>query len=508
MKNLILLINKNKTEKIDFINTLLKLKGIKIEEDNLYGKIINEENAKLSSEIKNKNNNIADGQSNISTNNTKLNSENKLINNNDSLSDKNVIINPFIINNKNNDSLNKSFNDNKSMTLNVRINNSKININDSKRLLRFCSSMIKHKIKSKIYNSSKISKKINKNKTDNGLKDEKFKNYFNIFNKIIIQNNNIMLNIINENSKTIIPNQNNEHYKSLYQNKSDLKWKISIDNKKNNLNSKYNNSLSNYKRTKICFQEEIPNKNKYYYNNNSNCKYNSALYKNKSKSIIPFEKSKIKKNQNLSNFSKKEINKIEKKKHIKSYPQSKNISRKDFKYNNLIKTIISNPTNKINRKILNIKHKNLYIKKKFYNKEKIKNEQGLFTNKSNTSSSDTDPENRETFRLNLKKLKKIINKKKNELLKNSKTNKNIYESIIKNDKIYKEQLIHNVNNINLNTYTNKERRKNENICEIQNNIDNEDFMIKSKKDIILGIEINKRCFSKRYKNNSDIYNIK
>ena len=85
------LIEKNKTEKIDFISTLLRLKGIKIDDDKCYDKNKKKENSELNIQINNNTNNtnsIAGGQSNISTNISKINSENKLINN-DSLNEQN-----------------------------------------------------------------------------------------------------------------------------------------------------------------------------------------------------------------------------------------------------------------------------------------------------------------------------------------------------------------------------------------------------------------------------------
>ena len=187
------LIDKNKTEKIDFITTLLKLKGIKTEED---------KKSETNFKIKNITNNNTDGdQSNISTNFSKINSENQLINNNNSTNENIINIYQFNISNKIDENNNQSVNDiinNKTLYVNK---SDYININSSKKLLRFCSSMMKNRKKAKIYNSSKSSKKrINKNNNINDIyKEKKVNNYINIFNNVTI-NNTLNINNIRTNN--------------------------------------------------------------------------------------------------------------------------------------------------------------------------------------------------------------------------------------------------------------------------------------------------------------------
>ena len=498
------LIDKNKTEKIDFISTLLKLKGIKIEEDKN-----SETNSQINNITNTNTNSILGGQSNISTNISKINSDNKLINNSDSMNEQNNNISHFYMNDKIDEIMNKSLNNivNKSNSKTLCVNkNDNNNINNSKKLLRFCSSMIKNRKKTKIYNSSKSSKKrMHKNNNNINIKEKKNNHYLNIFNKVAI-NNNININEIKTKNKiNYLKNLNDKKNNLLYAYKTDLSKKIPINNKNNiilyqNYNSKQNNS-SSFK-YKISCEETLSIFNKSYNKNNS------ALYKNRSKSIIQIDRKT--KNKNLLNNSNN--NKKDKKGKPKSYSQTKDIPKNIIKKNNI------NPFNNIKRKLINLKQKNLFLKEKFFNKEKNKNEhQGLFSNKSNMIFGN-DNENSDTFRLNIKELKYIINKRKNDskLIKDSKklinyNNINLCEEIINKDTINSNEVDKNLNlnnNINLNIYNYKERNKDyinnnifENINYLNENINNIDLINIEKKNIVLNIEINKRCFSKNYINN-------
>ena len=495
------LIEKNKTERIDFISTLLRLKGIKIDEDKYYDKNNKKENSELNIQINNNTNNtnsIAGGQSNISTNISKINSENKLINN-DSLNEQNSNIRKYNIYENMKEYNIQSYNYNKNNIINYIIyNNNKTNsINNSKRLIRFCSSMIRNKKKPKLYYTSKSTNK--KNKYINfDFKEGKVNHFLNIFNKVTIQNNNIIINNINEKGKIkYIPNINDKKYATLCHNKSSLIKKIPINIKKNNkYNKKGNNSSSKCKKTKICFEETIPHP-KF---NKSHYRHKSALYKNRTKPIIQKEKSQIEKNiKNLSNISNNSINKIGKIIHLRSFSQSKNKPIKSYNFINIIKKTFSTPFNNLNNKIIDLKHNNnICLKKQFYIKEKIKNNQGLFTTKSNLLHFRNDSDFANTFRLNLKQIKKIINiGNELKIMKSSKINKNLYESNLEKNKVHKNEneIFQKSNNYNFDIDNNKEKSKEYINIELKDNINNTDFINNEKKNIILSIEINKKCFS-------------
>ena len=135
---------------------------------------------------------------------------------------------------------------------------------------------------------------------------------------------------------------------------------------------------------------------------------------------------------------------------------------------------------------------NIFIKEKFYNKERIKNDQELFTSKSNLINIGNDNNNSITFKLNLKELKDLMKKKKNEikLINNSKEllNKKLYSIFLK--KIMYSQKMEQ-NHFDLDPYGNKKQSKDYIDNDINNNNTN------PKKSIILDIEINKKCFNKK-----------
>ena len=395
----------------------------------------------------------------------------------------------------------------KCKTLNV-VNSNKF-INNSKRLFRFCS----HIKNQKKYNSSKNSNKnINQNKyIDIDFKGRKVNHYLNFINNITIQNNNIIINNINENEKAKYNsfqnlNDKNKIYESLCQSKSNLIKRIPF-NKKNNIyidsnkNKEINNnSSSKYKKSKNCFEETIPHSNFKRFN----YKHNSALYKNRTKPIIQIDKKIIKNSNNLTNISNNKIKK-EKKGHYKSFSQIKNLLKDNSKYINLIKNIPFQPISNLERQLIKLKRNKKLIKMQFYNKEKLEYDQGLLTSKSNMISLGNEMKTNNTFRLNIKKIKKMINNKKNgtNLLKNSKIKKDLYESIIKNNKKSPNDINQNFIDYNFNIYNNKERRKDYLSSDIRDIIDSSGFISNEKKSIILSIEINKSFFSKTHKNNSE-----
>ena len=492
------LIEKNKTERIDFISTLLRLKGIKIDEDKNYDK---KEKSELNMQVINNTNNtnsIGGGQTNLSTNISKINSENKLINN-DSLNEENSNIRKCNKNKNINESDNQSYNDNKNNILKYVINHNKINtINNSKRLIRFCSSMIRNKKKSKLYYSSKSTNK--KNKYINfDYEERKINHFLNIFNKVTIQNNNIIINNINEKDQiNYIQNINDKKFDTLCHNKSNLIKKIPINNIKNNkYNKKENNSnncSSKCKKTKICFEETIPHP-KF---NKSNHRHNSAFYKNRTKPIIQIEKNKIGKNiKNLSNISNNSINVRGKIKHLRSFSQTKYKPIKN--YINIIKKNFSSSINNLNDKIIDLKHNNnIFLKKQFYIKEKIKNEDGLFTTKSNLLKFRNDFDFANIFRFKLKEIKKIMKENESKLIRSSKRNNNLYESILKKNKEQRRnenEILNKNNDYNFDIVNNKEKSKDYINIEIKDNINKTDFINNEKKNIILSIEINRKCFS-------------
>ena len=103
------------------------------------------------------------------------------------MNEQNNNISHFYMNDKIDEIMNKSLNNivNKSNSKTLCANkNDNNNINNSRKLLRFCSSMIKIRKKTKIYNSSKSSKKrMHKNNNNINIKEKKINHYLNIFNK-------------------------------------------------------------------------------------------------------------------------------------------------------------------------------------------------------------------------------------------------------------------------------------------------------------------------------------
>ena len=466
------LIDKNKTEKIDFITTLLKLKGIKTEED---------KKSETNFKIKNITNNNTDGdQSNISTNFSKINSENQLINNNNSTNENIININQFNISNKIDENNNQSVNDiinNKTLYVNK---SDYININSSKKLLRFCSSMMKNRKKAKIYNSSKSSKKrINKNNNINDIyKEKKVNNYINIFNNVTINNTLNINNIRTNNMIDYLNNLNDKNSNILYSYKIDLSKKklLNNQNKKSNIilyqnyNIQPNDSISKQRKS----VKEI---NKTLYTNNEK---NDTFYKKRSKSIIQIDE----KTTNKKSFNHLNNNNNPKKKnkqgYFKSHSQLKDITKNISRYNN--NKTQNNSINKYcyddlkGKKITNLKQSNII------SKERYKNEyQGFLTSKSNLLSFLNDNEKSECSKSNIKNLKNRFN--------------------------YNDTF-NNTNNLNIFNY--KERRSKYCInndlipnCIDYKNVNDNNIIKTEKKNLILKIEINEECFSKKCFNNSN-----
>ena len=170
-----------------------------------------------------------------------------------------------------------------------------------------------------------------------------------------------------------------------------------------------------------------------------------------------------------------------------------------------------------------IKNEKTHIKNNdIYNEEKQKiNRSSLRNNKLNVKSFRRDKEMINTFRLNIKpiKRKEIINQSEFESKKEKPINlqnkpfySDIYESLIKKQKenFKNNIIIQNFNNYNLNTYNsnkninpkfvnfdNYKRKDDKKINKVNDDIKNKG------KNIILNIKVNKRCFSKiekRHKN--------
>jgi hypothetical protein len=482
-ENLQYLIDRNKIEKIDFITTLLKLKGIKTNEvddnnDNTYFNY----DKKLNKIINNNNKWIT---SNDSTTVSKKNSENKI--NIDFTFNNNNLINN---NTLNNEIINTTFNikNNQGIIFDVKnINKNNINtINNSKKLTRFCSCMLKKRKKSKIYSKFNSSKKNNNEKINISLFKENNHNLI-IFNNIKILNN-----------KPIDKNGENIH-----KNKEDKKefkpQKFSFIDK--NYKSDLFRNIPKYKKDETSHHYFKNKVNEIIVSNDfSDFKNtpNSSLIKKKPDSIIKKYKSNNKKNINAFKVS---FNNIVQKRNnnIKCISQPKNLK----KNNSNCKFIKKCKNNFFNRKnnIINLKLNKIKIKDKFYNQQNLTSKSNMVYSQANSGTSDT-------FRLNIKKLKRIINDKKDESKHQSKKfiNKNLFNSIInKNEKKYEK--IYNKNNYKFcqrNIFYQKLNDKSKDF-KLNDKIDGESFLRKDsknniKKSIILDIKINKRCFSSKVRN--------
>ena len=464
--NLQYLIDKNKIEKIDFITTLLKLKGIKIDDE--INNITNKENIPLSYDnkyIKNNNNNYR-VPSNTSTTISKITNENKLTNGDSLYENNNLTTNFTIINNKNDIVNNNFINYNKiCKTLNAinnennNINNKNKTINNPKKLMRFCSSMIKNRKKPKIYNSFNTSKKIN----NRSIKYNEKKIYHYIFNNIRIKNSNIIYNNTKDNISYKINNKNKiNEYKnsnikkccSLCHNcKTNLIKKIPRNYKNISLLQNYNKNRVNRTSSKSPFKERKNNFNIPIHN------HNSSIYKNRSQSIIRFNQKINKNKKNLCDKSNNKTIDKERKNNFKFYSISKDIYNGDSNGKNIKKNIINIFKKKnVRKNFINLKQKNKKIKDKLYKIEKEKNGKELFSSKSNLINFGNENEGQDTFRINIKELKKKFNEKGNDSNFNNFTkiiDQKINELIINKNKIKKNKDIQKSNNCNLKIYDNK-----------------------------------------------------
>ena len=82
-------------------------------------------------------------------------------------------------------------------------------------------------------------------------------------------------------------------------------------------------------------------------------------------------------------------------------------------------------------------------------------------------------------------------------MKSSKITKNLYESNLAKNNVHKNEneIFQKSNNYNFDIDNNKEKSKEYINIELKDNINNTDFINNEKKNIILSIEINKKCFS-------------
>ena len=386
----------------------------------------------------------------------------------------NIIQNQIYSNDKNDETNNSTVRYN---TMNIT-EDSKNNFDNksSNKLLKFCQSMMNWKKVAKIHdkydlfiNSKKITiKKIQKanNKERIYNNDEFINNYkdlenYNTHSHISylrdLNNKKSCSQFTNIKTKLIKRTPKNEKFNNIYKELNDI---FSEENKQKNknVNSRisFDNSLS------FC--------------NKKNPKINSAF--NTSRGYTMINKNQISQNTN----------------NIKSFSFSKFIYKKRI-----------------------IKKNNTHIQDdEICKKEENKNNENFLRN---TKSFRKEKEMINTFRLNIKPIKrkemknesKIESKKEIPInLKNKNFYSSIYESLLNKQKenFKNNIIIQNFNNYNLNTY-NSNRNINPNFINFDNYKNNEhekinktNVGIKSKrKNIILEIKINKRCFSKNEKRN-------
>ena len=326
---------------------------------------------------------------------------------------------------------------------------------DYKKLIKFCRNMLNKNKGIKIYNMYPTSQDININDLD-----DKESSYCNINN--------------NDDNHMISPYKTEENFNSYYQRTNDKNIKSPYNNIKsklikniplnktyvnefqNNSNLKYynqmiyiNKTISKNKQSKISFEDSLS-----YFNKTHN-KFYSSLYTNRSHSLIN-------KTTNNNIGSNSLFIKSNNKNKFKALSHSKFIYKKQIikKNKDDINIIISTKDEKIKNKIL---------KNKSFKKEKY---------------------NLNTFRINIKSIKKKENKKEKEKPINFKNNIIIQNFNNYNLNTYNSNKNINPNFINFETYTNSNE---ETINKVNDSIKNR------RKNLILDIKINKRCFSKKEK---------
>ena len=365
------------------------------------------------------------------------------------------------------------------------------NDNKNKKLTRFCQSMITRKNMAKILNKTDIFMKSKKKAIDNikNIKDNEkiLVNIGNMNNYKYFQNNKKNGHI------SYLKNLNDNKYSSEYANiKAKLIKRTPRNNnydyayeKMNNLFNTDNKQKLQNTNSKLSFEDTMTFFNKTYN------KLNSAFNTSRTYSVI--HKKQKTNNQNsfyINSSIEKDKNKI------------KNMSYSIFIYKKRI-----------------IKKDKSHIKyNEIFNAEENKNnEDYLKKNKLSTKSFRKEKDVINTFRINIKPIKTKVIKNESKLettkekpinLKNKNFYSNIYESLLNKQKenCKNNIIIQNFNNYNLNTYnSNKNINPNfinfetytnsneERINKVNNDIKN------NRKNLILDIKINKRCFSKNEK---------
>ena len=374
------------------------------------------------------------------------------------------------------------------------IEESKNNIEnkDTKKLMRFCQSMMNKKNKSKIlkiYNIYNKSKKIQRRNNDKIKDNRKL-----FFNTNYINNYKEGDNIYNHIS--FFKNLNNNKYTSSFSNlKSKLIKKTPRNHTYINTNEdlkdicfeSQNDNMAFNKNAKISFDKSVSFCNKSYQ------KYNSAFHSARAYSSI-HKKPKNINNQNSLYIDSSRRNNKNSKNNIRSFSYTKFIYKK-----RIIKMNKNKDTNNIHEENKTVRNESHFINTKL-NTKSFRNEKDLLN----------------TFRLNIKPIKKqnknnevkLESKKEKPInLKNTNFYSGIYESLLGKQKenCKNNIIIQNFNNYNLNTYNSNKNispnfinfdvyTKNNSNEERMNKIT--DKSISKTKNVILEIKINKRCFSK------------
>ena len=346
---------------------------------------------------------------------------------------------------------------------------------DKDKLYKFCESMINKKNASNVFNLFDIynkSKKINKNNINSikNYKEDIIKNHISFFQNLKDKKqNNIKAKLIkrtprNKPCMNDIKDINNFYSENSRQKKEELNQKIV-----------YENSIS------------------YFNNSNHGKKFNSSINSARTVSLMPKNPLKINNQNSLY------INYTNRNRKNKNKSEFKNLSYTKFIYK---KQIIKMNKRRLNENIMN--------------QEKSPKNKGSLINNICTRNFRKEKDIFNTFRLNnikSTKRKSALELKlgtKNEgpvNLKNNNFYSNIYESLLNKQKenCKNNIIIQNFNNYNLNTY-NSNKNINPNFinfdsCNDSNLIDRkmnnatERNDIK-RKNIILDIKINRRCFSK------------
>ena len=399
-----------------------------------------------------------------------------------SMSFSNIIMNENISNDKI-DVINNSVvkNNTKAYTLEERKNNCENK--DLDKLNKFCNSMINKKNNSKVLNIFDIynkTKKLNINNINSikNYKDDIIQNHISFFQNLKDKKSN------NIKAKLIKRTPRNKTYMN------------DIDEDINNFYSQNSTQKNQESNKKISYENSKP-----YCNNSNICKkFNSLINSARTHSLIQKNPLKINNQNSLYISSTNRNNKN------KSY--IKNLSYSKFIYK---KRIIKMNKRKINKDI--------------FKDEKSSNNKESIVNNICTRSFRKDKDVFNTFRINnIKSIKRKSTKLEPKLeskndrpvnLKNNNFYSSIYESLMNKQKenCKNNIIIQNFNNYNLNTY-NSNKNINPNFINFENYNENKlnerklnnttERNDNKRKNIILDIKINKRCFSK----NSDRRNKK